>query len=369
MGKCPIRIVSRRRAVGLITAGLAAPFIIRSASAQSAWPEQVSVPDVLKGSGEVRVANYGGALMEAEQKAIFEPFEKTTGIKLRAFPTADIIKVKVMVETGNVEWDVIETSPSQIMNLLKTGDYFEKIDYSLVDDRVSKEYRSDYGLGLDVFATVMAYRTDAFNGAAPKSWADFWNSTKFPGDRALFGIGSSGPEMEFALMAAGVSPETVYPIDIDKAMSSYEKIRKSVVKWWTTGAQPVQMLTDREVVMTSVWNGRMAGLQAQGVPVAICWNQGLASYTSLAIPKGAKNKANAMKYIAYATMPIPQARLALAIPYGPVNEGFINYVPPERLAILPTAPEIRKQLLPFDYDWWGANREAAATKFNKWLLG
>lgn len=370
MGKRPIYTVTRRRAVGLITVGLAAPFVIRSAGAQSAWPEQTTIPDILKGSGEVRIANFGGAMMEAEQKAYFGAFEKATGIKVRTFPTADAAKVKAMVDTGNVEWDVVEINSKSIMSLLKTGDYFEKIDYSLVDDGVGKEYRSEYGLGKEVWASVMAFRTDAFKGAAPGSWADFWDTEKFPGNRAMYGIGSATtPELEYALLADGVPPDKLYPLDIDRALASYDKIRKSVVKWWTTGAQPPQMLADREVVMTTVFNGRMAALQEQGVPVAICWNQGLRSFASQAIPKGAKNKANAMKFLAYATMPIPQARLALAIPYGPVNQGAFKYIPPERQAVLPSAPGIRERLVPYNFDWWTANAERVQAKFNKWLLG
>ena len=45
-------------------------------------------------------------------------------------------------------------------------------------------------------------------------------------------------------MAAGVPPDKLYPIDIDKAFASYDKIKPSVVKWWETGAVPTQMLTD-----------------------------------------------------------------------------------------------------------------------------
>ena len=51
-------------------------------------------------------------------------------------------------------------------------------------------------------------------------------------------------------MAAGVPPDKVYPIDIDKAFASYDKIKGDVVKWWETGAVPAQMLTDKEVVPT-----------------------------------------------------------------------------------------------------------------------
>ena len=81
----------------------------------------------------------------------------------------------------------------------------------------------------------------------------------------MVGTGNGGwPELEFALMASGVPADQLYPIDIDRAFASYDKIKKDVVKWWDTGAVPIQLLTDREVVMTSVWNGRMAALQAAG---------------------------------------------------------------------------------------------------------
>ena len=358
----------RRTALGLLATGLAAPFI-RPALAQAAWPEVTSLPDALKGTGEVRIATFGGTMQETQQKAYFEPFEKLSGIKVRAFPGSDPTKVKAMVETGNVEWDMAQLSRGSIMNLQKTGDYFEKIDYDLVDSGVDKAYRFEYGLEMLVWAQVLGYRTDAFKGAVPKGWADFWDTKKFPGDRAMVGTSAGGwPEMEFALMAAGVPPDKVYPIDIDKAFASYDKIKKDVVKWWDTGAVPIQLLTDREVVMTTVWNGRMAALQAAGVPGAVSWSQGLLKRDAWGIPKGAKNRVNAMKFAAYSTMAIPQARVALGIPYGSVNSESNEYIPPARLEILPSAPAIKSQLVNYDYDWWIANREAVVNRFNKWLL-
>jgi putative spermidine/putrescine transport system substrate-binding protein len=185
----------------------------------------------------------------------------------------------------------------------------------------------------------------------------------------MVGTSAGGwPEMEFALMAAGVPAAKVYPIDIDKAFDSYDKIKKDVVKWWDTGAVPIQMLTDREVVMTTVWNGRMAALQAAGVPAAISWDQGLLKRDAWGIPKGAKNKVNAMKFAAYSTMAIPQARVALGIPYGSVNNKSNEYIPAERLKVLPSAPDIKSQLVNYDYDLWIDNREAVVNRFNKWLL-
>jgi putative spermidine/putrescine transport system substrate-binding protein len=360
--------LGRRTAVGLLAAGLAAPFI-RSSHAQTASPEQTSLPDILKGSGEVRIATFGGTMQEAQQRAYFEPFEKISGIKVRAFPGSDPTKIKVMVETGNVEWDMAQLSRGSIMNLQKRGDYFEKIDYDIIDPGVDPAYRFEYGLEMLVWAQVLAYRKDAFKGAAPNGWTDFWDTKKFPGERAMIGTSAGGwPELEFALMAAGVPADKLYPLDIDKGFASYDKIKKDVVKWWDTGAVPIQLLTDREVVMTTVWNGRMAALQAAGVPAAISWSQGLLKRDAWGIPKGAKNKANAMKFAAYSTMAIPQARVSLGIPYGSVNNKSNEFIPPERLEVLPSAPAIKSQLVNYDYGWWIDNRDTVVNRFNKWLL-
>jgi len=359
---------SRRAVLGLVGAGLAAPFI-RPSRADTPWPEQNSIPDSLKGSGEVRIATFGGTMQETQAKAYFEPFEKLSGITVRAFPGSSPAKIKAMVETGSVDWDMAQLSRGSILNLQKHGDYFERIDYGLVDDGVGPEYRFEYGLEMLVWSQVMAYRTDAFKGAPPRGWADFWDAEKFPGDRAMVGTGAGGwPELEFALMASGVPPDRLYPLDIDKAFASYDKIKKSVVKWWDTGAVPIQLLTDREVALTTVWNGRMAALQAAGVPAAISWSQGLLKRDAWGIPKGAKNQANAMKFAAYSTMAIPQARVALGIPYGTVNAKSDEFIPPDRMEVLPSAPAIKAQLVRYDYDWWIDNADAVIARFNKWLL-
>ena len=142
-----------------------------------------------------------------------------------------------------------------------------------------------------------------------------------------------------------------------------------MVKWWETGAVPPQLLTDKEVVMSSVWNGRMASLAKAGVPAAVSWNQGLSKRDCWAVPKGAKNRASAMKFIAFSTMPVPQARLSSLIPYGFVNDKSTGYMTEEQMEILPSAPAIRSQLVPYNYQWWVDNRDTVITRFNKWLLG
>ena len=75
---------------------------------------------------------------------------------VRDFAGANINKVKAMVETGNVEWDVIQLSRGTVRSLMKRGDYFEKIDYDLVDTaNIEPVYRYDCALDMLVWAEVM----------------------------------------------------------------------------------------------------------------------------------------------------------------------------------------------------------------------
>jgi putative spermidine/putrescine transport system substrate-binding protein len=254
-------------------------------------------------------------------------------------PGADPAKLRAMVDTKNVEWDVAQLSRASVLNLMKIGDYWEKIDYSLVDtDNIDPVFRHEFACDMLPYATIAAYRTDVFGGKAPQNWADFWDTKTFPGPRSMIGGASNSIELEFALLADGVPIDKIYPIDIDRAFASLSKIKPAVVKWWETGAVPAQMLTDKEVVMTTAWNGRISAIQDAGAPVEIMWNQGRLARDAWTVPKGAANRVNAMKFIAFTTLPIPQARLSSLIPYGFVNRKAPEYMTEERLSMLPTSP-------------------------------
>lgn len=345
------------------------------ASAQEATPPAVEMPEIteipenLKGSGEVRVCSYGGTFQDAQREAYFKPFEQLSGIKVIEAEGPSTAAIMAQVDTGNIEWDVAQFDRSGVINLERKGDYWEEIDYSLFDTaNIDEARRYKYSVDMLPYAQIMAYRTDAFQ-AGPESWADFWNTETFPGPRTMIsGSGGLVPFMEAALMADGVAPDEVYPIDIDRAYESLSKIRDSVVKWWEAGAVPAQMLTDNEAVLAVIWNGRLKALLDAGVPVAPTWNQGGLLTDVWAIPKGAPNKDNAQKFAAFITMAIPQARLAKLIPYGSVNHGSNQYMSEEELANLITGPTILGQLFMYDSGWWADNLDAVLERWNEWIL-
>ncbi len=355
-------------AMAALTRGLA--FAPADAAEPVKLPEMTSVPASLKGSGEVRVCSWGGALQAAQRTAYFKPFEQLCGIKVIESEGPDPVKVKAMVDTGNVEYDVGEFDRSSVINLEKKGSYWEPIDYALCDTaHIDAAFRYKYALDMLPYAQMMAYRTDAFPKGGPADWKQFWDAKAFPGPRTMAaGSGGLVPELEFAALARGVPVDKVYPIDIAKDYESLGKIKPHVVKWWTAGAMPAQMLADKEVVLGTAWNGRIAAIQAAGAPVAINWHNGMLLNDAWAVPKGAKNAGNAMKFTAFITLPISQARLSMLIPYGFVNDEAVKYIPSARLDVLPTAPAQRKQLFIYDTKWWADNRDAVIQKWASWVL-
>jgi putative spermidine/putrescine transport system substrate-binding protein len=120
--------------------------------------------------------------------------------------------------------------------------------------------------------------------------------------------------------------------------------------------------------MGIAWNGRIAAIQAKGAPVDVSWRQGALRTDCWAVPKGAPNRENAMKFTAFITLPVPQARLSLLIPYGFVNNKAVDHLPAERLSVLPTAPDIKKQMYVYNSDWWAANRDKVISRWASWLL-
>jgi hypothetical protein len=56
---------------------------------------------------KVVVAAYGGSFQDAQTKAFFDPYAKTTGAKVIGTTGSGHAKIKAMVLSGNITWDVV----------------------------------------------------------------------------------------------------------------------------------------------------------------------------------------------------------------------------------------------------------------------
>ncbi|MCB8829527.1 extracellular solute-binding protein, partial [Escherichia coli] len=100
----------------------------------------------------------------------------------------------------------------------------------------------------------IAYDSSKFGDHVPTGMADFFDVKKFPGKRSLYKWGSA--MWEAALMADGVAPEKLYPLDLKRAHDKIAAFKENVVAYWGGGAESQSVLMDGEASMALIWSTR-----------------------------------------------------------------------------------------------------------------
>lgn len=317
---------------------------------------------------QLTVVNFGGANGNAQKKAFYEPFEKKGTKIVPVEYNGEQAKVKAMVEAKNVTWDVVEVESPDVARGCDEG-LFEPLDWSKIGNKADfvPAAVTECGVGIFVWSTVMAYDGDKLK-TAPTTWADFWDTKKFPGKRGL--RKGARYNLEFALMADGVKPADVYKVlaTKDGADRAFKKLTalKPSIQWWEAGAQPPQFLIAGDVVMSTAYNGRIDAANREGRKLKITWTGGIYDLDYWVIPKGTPNKAKAMEFIAFASTPDAQAEYAKNIAYGPTNTKALAKLDAKVLADLPTAPANAKDALQFNIKFWADQGEALEKRFASW---
>lgn len=345
-----------RRALlkGAAAAGaLAAPGLLSSAA--RAATDQITVSDV------------GGAIAPALRKAFYDPFEAETGIKVIsvAQESNPVTQIKLLVDTESFIWDISMTTPDHVKQLMAGPDYTVPLELDLNEDEFVPGTVKSNWLGFSVFSVNMALNTAKLPGAKPTSWADYWDVENFPGRRGLYR--SPWGTLEMALLADGVAPEALYPLDVDRAFAALDRIREHVAVWWTAGAQNTQILQSGEVDMSDCWSARAYAAFEAGAPVEMVWN-GLYSVDGWSIHKGTPRLEAAREFVRFCARPEQQAIYSQNVANGPSAMKAYEFIPPERAMVLPTAPDNIRGLQLMDSDYWGANYDPLAERFNEWLL-
>jgi putative spermidine/putrescine transport system substrate-binding protein len=320
---------------------------------------------------DLTVASWGGNFQDAQRKIYFEPFGTETGKPLLDEAWDGGIGVlQAKVKAGHPSWDAVQVEADELALGCADG-LFEKVDWNRVGgkDAFLPAAVSDCGVGAIVWSTAIAY-DGAKIGDGPKSWADFWDVKKFPGKRGL----RKGPKytLEFALMADGVPADNVYevlatPEGVDRAFARLDALKPHLV-WWTSGAQPLQLLASGEVTMTSAYNGRITGInRSEDRKFKVVWPGSIYAVDSWVVLKDAENKEAAFDFIAFASKPQNQAKLPQYIAYGLTNKEAGKSLPAEQLADLPTTPANMAGAIGLDTNFWIDNAEALTERFDAWL--
>jgi len=235
---------------------------------------------------------------------------------------------------------------------------------------------SSCGVASVAWSTAIAFDRQAFRKGEPTAISALLDTARFPGKRAL----PKNPRytLELALLADGVPPESVYAelateAGADRAFAALDKIKDDIV-FWDKAGQPITWLLEGKVVMAAGYSGRIfRAVVGDQQRIGILWDGQIYDVDAWAIPKAARNKKEAMRFISFATSPARLAAQAQLIAYGPMRKSAVQMVGKhpvigvEMQAFLPTAPDNFKKALKFDAAWWNEHEAELSKRFAAWL--
>jgi putative spermidine/putrescine transport system substrate-binding protein len=325
------------------------------------------------------VVSWGGDYTRSQMFAYIKPYRQKIDewVAMETY-NGGLDEIRKQVETANVVWDVVDFELADLIRGCRDG-LLEPIDFGelppgadgapAAQDFIEGAF-TDCGIGQTIWATVVAYDRESVGETPPDQLADFFDVASYPGKRGL----RRDPRaiMEWALMADGVAPDEVYAtLETEegraRAFAKLDSIKNHIV-WWESGQDPINLLDDNAVVMTSVWNGRTYGpIVEDGKPIGVVWDGQIWDIDSWGIPKGTDNLDKALDFIRFATGSKPLAEQAKYISYGPARRSAMALIPDEIKPHLPTAEANMANALQTDAEWWAIHHDAMSVAFEGWL--
>lgn len=317
-----------------------------------------------KKGGALVVTDGGGTFHDALAKAVYKPCATSIDTKVNnATYDYSVGLIKAQVQ-GAKEWDVV--SLGAFISEDEAAKLFAPIDYSVVTaDGLPKEAKKKYWVGYDVTGIGLGYRTDKYS-TAPTDWSDLWDVKKFPGTGTLE-KNAVNSNLELALLADGVKPSEMYPLDLDRAFKKLDELfdnRRMI--FYDSGATMVQQYASGTATIGTGWTGRFTQAADEKVPVALAQKNMIMATTNWAVLKTSKNQKAAMKFIDCASGAERQAAMDTELPGQiPVNTKAYDLLDPKIQKVIP-APDAT-DVLRQSNDYWAENFDTALARWQKWL--
>jgi putative spermidine/putrescine transport system substrate-binding protein len=313
--------------------------------------------------GPIVFCTYGGAYGDNMQNYVVDPFVKKTGIQVIRTSTPAFARVKAMVDTGNIEWDVVDAEGRLYYRSVKLN-LLTPLDWTVIGhkDELIPGGAEPYGAANEISGPGLAWSKKKFTQeTAPKSWVDFFS---LPGKRTT--QGEAYRTLEIALLGDGVPAHQLYPLDVDRALKKLSSVKKNIIFWANT-KMSIDLLVSNEVDFGCIGAGPVHAAMEAGEPIGFTWNQILGIGDRLIIPKGSKHVEAAMKFISHCMEPEIQAAFSNHYLIGPTNLKAFNFISEQRQTVLPTSPKINPLRIVVDDAYWAEHEQEIAKRFEKWM--
>lgn len=325
-------------------------------------------------ASELVVCNWGGEASDILRDLLGAAFEAETGIPIRVDgdgPSPG--KVRAMVESGAVVWDVCDSGAGSAIVMDQAG-VIQPIDYAIVDRaKVLEGTALPFSIGNYIFSYVLAHNPTMLPDGAPQNWVDVWDTERFPGMRTF--RRSVRGQLESAALAMGVARQDVYAFLDDEgiaaAIDKFRSLRDNIITW-STGSESQNLFLQGEVAMGNIYSTRAFLLKDQMRPgtFQMTFEDAVLQPGMWVVPKdNPAGTETAMRFIATAQDPQLQADWFAAIGNGPINPEAANLIPAELAEWNPNTPENVARQVIYSDEWYGRNQVSAEELYIDALIG
>jgi spermidine/putrescine transport system substrate-binding protein len=224
---------------------------------------------------EVRFDGWGGVVQEAIDKYAFQPYTQKTGIKVVQGTFGDENEIITKIKTSSPgDFQVVHSSGVNYYIKYVNAGFNSEINEANIPNMANvaqpmiEPFRKitpklsavpyDYG------TTGLAYNKDVISEAeAKEQGANMLTNKKYAGK--IGGYADMTTRVWYAALQTGQDPNNIQ--DMDAIWAKVRETRDLAKKFWSSGAELMDLLSKGEIVVTDAWSGRVAALQQQGSPI------------------------------------------------------------------------------------------------------
>ncbi len=224
---------------------------------------------------EVRFDGWGGVVQDAFDKYAFQPYTKKTGIKVVQGTFGDEDEIITRIKTSKEgDFQVVHSSGVNYYIKYVNAGFNSEINEANIPNMKNvlepmiEPFRKitpkisavpyDYG------TTGIAYNNKVISDdEAKEKGVGLLFDKKYQGK--VGGYADMTTRVWYAALQTGQDPNDIK--DMDAVWAKVRENRDLAKKFWSSGAELMDLLSKGEIVVTDAWSGRVAALQQQGHPI------------------------------------------------------------------------------------------------------
>ncbi|WP_259400486.1 PotD/PotF family extracellular solute-binding protein [Roseovarius sp. SCSIO 43702] len=227
---------------------------------------------------ELHFEGWGGVVSEALRENAFNPYEEATGNKVidATFGGENEVLTKIKAAGSTEGHNILHSSGITWYKRWVDNGYNVKLNldnipnFQLVMESMIEPFRAITPDGLscvpyDYGTTGIAYNKNHVSEEKAKELgAELLLDKELKGKIGGWG-GDWANRAWYGALQSGQDPNNIE--DWDAVWDKAREHRDLVLKYWSSGAELMDLLAKEEIWVTEAWSGRVAALQAQGHPI------------------------------------------------------------------------------------------------------